>query len=204
MSPPIGPGTRLLVASHNAGKVREIADLLKPYRLEVVSAGELGLPEPEETGSTFKENALIKALACSRASCMLALADDSGLAVEALDGEPGIFSARWAGPEKDFYVAMKKVEQALGAQGATKPKDRRASFICALSLVWPDGHEETFEGKVSGTLIWPPRGSRGFGYDPMFQPDGYDVTFAEMDPAEKHNISHRADAFNKMLSLFKD
>lgn len=204
MSLDIRPGSKLVVASHNAGKVREFGDLLRPFQLDVVSAGDLELPEPEETGSTFVENSLLKSTACARASGLLSLADDSGLAVEALGGEPGIYSARWAGESKDFNVAMEKVEEALQARGATKAKDRRAAFICVLSLVWPDGREEIFEGKVEGTLVWPPRGSNGFGYDPIFQADGYDITFGEMDPENKHAISHRADAFNKMLKHFKD
>jgi len=198
----IAPGSKLVVASHNAGKVREFADLLRPFELDVVSAVELGLPEPDETGATFVENSLIKSRSNAKASGLLALADDSGLAVEALGGEPGIYSARWAGPDKDFNVAMEKVEAALQTRGATQDKDRRAAFICVLSLAWPDGQSCVFEGKVGGTLVWPPRGTHGFGYDPVFQADGYDITFGEMDPHEKHAISHRADAFNKMLKHF--
>ncbi len=199
MSPSIEPGSKLVVASHNAGKVREFGDLLRPFKLDVVSAAGLGLPEPEETGSTFVENSLLKSRSCAQASGLLALADDSGLAVEALAGEPGIYSARWAGPGKDFNIAMEKVEAALQARGATAAKDRRAAFICVLSLAWPNGEQQVFEGKVEGTLVWPPRGSQGFGYDPVFQADGYDITFGEMNPPDKHAISHRADAFNKML-----
>lgn len=199
MSVSIPPGTKLVVASHNAGKVREIGDLLRPFELDVVSAGDLGLPEPEETGATFIENSLLKSKACASASGLLSLADDSGLAVEALGGEPGIYSARWAGPTKDFALAMEKVEEALQAKGAVDAKARRAAFICVLSLVWPDGRQEVFEGKVEGTLVWPPRGTHGFGYDPVFQPEGYDITFGEMHPDKKHGISHRAYAFNKML-----
>jgi len=198
----IQPGNKLVVASHNAGKVREFADLLRPFRLDVVSASELELPEPEETGLTFAENSLLKARSSAQASGLLALADDSGLAVEALGGEPGIYSARWAGPDKDFNVAMKKVEDALQARGASAAKDRRAAFICVLSLVWPDGTSRAFEGKVEGTLVWPPRGLNGFGYDPVFQADGHNITFGEMEPHKKHAISHRADAFNKMLKHF--
>ncbi len=198
----IEPGSKLVVASHNAGKVREFGDLLRPFQLDVISAAELELREPEETGSTFVENSLIKSNSCARASGLLSLADDSGLAVEALGGDPGIYSARWAGPDKDFNVAMKKVEEALQAQGATTAQKRRAAFICVLSLVWPDGSHEVFEGKVEGTLVWPPRGTQGFGYDPIFQPDGYDITFGEMEPDAKHAISHRADAFNQMLKHF--
>ncbi len=196
------PGSKLVVASHNAGKVREFADLLRPFGLDVVSAAELGLPEPDETGTTFVENSLIKSRSSAQASGLVALADDSGLAVEALDGEPGIFSARWAGRDKDFNLAMEKVEAALQAHGATEAKDRRAAFICVLSLAWPDGQTQVFEGKVEGTLVWPPRGAHGFGYDPVFQADGHNITFGEMDPQEKHAISHRADAFNKMLKHF--
>lgn len=192
---------RLVVASHNPGKVREIRELLAGHAVEVVSAGELGLPEPEETGSSFAENAAIKAHAAAQAAGLPALADDSGYAVAALDGAPGIYSARWAGPEKDFALAMGKVEEALLARGATTPQERRAAFVCALTLAWPDGHAETFEGVVEGLSVWPPRGDRGFGYDPIFQPDGHTRTFGEMSPEEKHGItdgkglSHRARAF---------
>jgi XTP/dITP diphosphohydrolase len=160
----------------------------------VVSAADLGLPEPEETGSTFAANAEIKARAAADGSGLPALADDSGLAVAALDGDPGIFSARWAGPGKDFAVAMRRVEDALAGN-----PDRRAHFVCALALCWPDGHCEIFEGTVHGTLVWPARGSRGFGYDPMFVPEGHDMTFGEMDPDHKHRISHRAEAFRKLV-----
>lgn len=188
-------GGRLVVASHNPGKVREITELLEPFQAEVISAGELNLPEPEETGSTFIANAELKALASAQGANAVALADDSGLAVTALDGAPGIYSARWAGPDKDFALAMEKIESEMG--DAT---DRRAKFVCALTLAWPDGHCETFEGRVSGTLTFPPRGDLGFGYDPIFVPDGYDITFAEMDPAKKHSMSHRADAFTKLVA----
>jgi XTP/dITP diphosphohydrolase len=193
-------GDRLVVASHNPGKVREIAELLRPFRVEPVSAASLSLPEPDETETSFRGNAELKARAAARGSNLPALADDSGLAVDALDGAPGIYSARWAGETRDFGVAMKKVEQELSARGATAPKDRRARFVCALSLCWPDGHCETFEGKVEGTLAFPPRGLRGFGYDPIFIADGRTITFAEMDPAEKHAISHRADAFRQLVA----
>lgn len=188
-------GGKLVIASHNAGKLREIADLLAPYRVEVIGAGALGLPEPEEDGDSFIANARIKALASARAAHLPALADDSGLAVAALGGKPGIHSARWAGPGKDFTLAMGKVDEALKGQA-----DRRAHFVCALVLAWPDGHCEDFEGFVHGQLIWPPRGARGFGYDPMFVPEGDARTFAEMDPAEKHAISHRAEAFRKLVA----
>ena len=188
-------GGKLVIASHNPGKVGEIADLLAPFGAEVISAGDLGLPEPVEDGLTFIANAEIKARAAAEASGLPALADDSGLAVHALDGAPGIYSARWAGPGKDFLAAMKKVEQRLENES-----DRSAHFACALSLCWPDGHLETFEGQVHGSLVWPPRGDRGFGYDPAFVADGLDLTFAEMDPEAKHAISHRAVAFKKLVA----
>lgn len=191
-------GDRLLVASHNAGKVREIGDLLRPLGVAAVSAAELGLPEPEETGLTFAANAELKALAAARAANLPALSDDSGLTVTALDGAPGIYSARWAETDdgRDFNRAMERVEQALAEVGAT---DRSAAFVCALTLAWPDGHTETFVGRVEGQLVWPPRGLHGFGYDPMFVPDGYTKTFGEMMPDDKHRISHRADAFRQLL-----
>lgn len=185
---------RLVIASHNPGKLREIADLLEPFGLSVVSAGDLGLPEPEETGQTFAANAELKAKAAALGSGLPALSDDSGLAVSALGGEPGIYSARWAGPEKDFRAAMERVERELGDS-----TDRSAAFICALCLCWPDGHCETFEGRVEGQLVWPPRGERGFGYDPIFQAEGQDITFGEMDPEKKHGMSHRARAFAEMV-----
>ena len=188
-------GGKLVVASHNAGKVREIRDLLAPFNAEVVSAGDLGLPEPEETGLTFIANAELKALSASLGANVIALADDSGLAVDGLNGAPGIYSARWAGPTKDFDLAMKKIENALGQN-----PDRNAQFICALSLAWPDGHCDTFEGKVAGKLTFPPRGSEGFGYDPIFIPEGFDITFGEMDPGKKHEMSHRADAFRQLVA----
>lgn len=189
-------GGRLVVASHNAGKVREIRDLLAPFGAEVISAGDLGLPEPEETGTTFAANAELKALAAAKAANLPALSDDSGLAVEALGGAPGIYSARWAGPSKDFVAAMERINAELAGQD-----DRRAHFVCALTLAWPDGHFETFEGRVDGTLVWPPRGAQGFGYDPMFQPtDGNGLTFGEMEPAAKHAMSHRARAFALLVA----
>ena len=188
-------GGRLIVASHNPGKVREINELLAPFQADVISAGDLDLPEPEETGLTFAANAELKALAAATAANAVALADDSGLAVTALDGAPGIYSARWAGPDKDFGLAMGKIESELGDN-----PDRSAKFVCALTLAWPDGHCETFEGTVSGVLTFPPRGDKGFGYDPIFIPDGYDITFAEMDPDKKHGMSHRADAFVKLVA----
>jgi XTP/dITP diphosphohydrolase len=195
----LGPGTKLVLASHNPGKLREISELLAPYRVEVVSAGALGLPEPEETEPTFADNARLKALAAALGSGLPALADDSGLEVEALGGAPGITSARWAGPSKDFAMAMQKVEGALVSAGAENPDQRRANFTCVLSLAFPDGTSREFEGKVFGALVWPPRGARGFGYDPMFQPDGHVATFGEMEPAAKHAMSHRAIAFAKFV-----
>jgi len=193
-------GTELVVASHNPGKLREIADLVEPYGLEVVSAAELALPEPEETETTFAGNARLKAVTAAKAAGLPALSDDSGLEVEALGGQPGVYSARWAGPEKDFNLAMKRVADELSAAGAWKEPGPRANFTCALCLAWPDGEAHIFEGKVFGRLVWPPRGDRGFGYDPMFLPDGETLTFGEMDPADKHAISHRARAF----ALFVD
>jgi XTP/dITP diphosphohydrolase len=190
------PG-KLVIASHNPGKVREIAALLEGRGLDVVSAKELDLPEPEETGTTFVMNAELKARAAADLSGLPALADDSGLCVEALGGEPGIFSARWAGEAKDFGEAMRRVEARL-AEVENAPRD--AHFVCALALAWPDGHVEWFEGRVDGCLVSPPRGDKGFGYDPMFVPDGRAETFGEMDQDEKHRISHRADAFRQLVT----
>jgi len=190
----LGPG-RLIIASHNDGKVREINALVEPFLIEAVSAKKLGLIDPEETGLTFAENAILKAEAAATASNLPALADDSGLAVTALSGAPGIYSARWAGEPRDFTFAMEKVEKALKESGT---EDYSARFICALCLAWPDGHKQVFEGEVCGRLVFPPRGNNGFGYDPIFMADGYDITFGEMDPDEKHSISHRADAFRKL------
>lgn len=187
---------RLVVASHNQGKVREIADLIAPFAIEAVPASALALAEPEETEPTFIGNALIKAHAAASASGMAALSDDSGLCVDALDGEPGVLSARWAGPRKDFRDAMQKVHERLRDCGA---RDRTAHFVCALAIAWPDGHAETFEGRVTGQLVWPPRGTLGFGYDPMFVPEGHGITFGEMRPAQKHGMSHRARAFAKFV-----
>jgi XTP/dITP diphosphohydrolase len=192
-------GSRIVIASHNPGKVREIGELLQPLGFSVVSAGELGLPEPEETGTTFAENALIKARAAAAASGLPALADDSGLCVDALDGAPGIHSARWGGPEKDFAMAMRLIEEKLQAAGATTPDRRRAHFVCALALAWPDGEARVFEGEVHGRLVWPPRGEKGFGYDPVFVPEGHELTFAEMEPEKKHAMSHRARAFERLI-----
>jgi XTP/dITP diphosphohydrolase len=189
-------GTRLVVASHNPGKLREIAELVAPHGLDVVSAAEFGLPEPEETGATFAENARLKAVAAAQGSGLPALADDSGLEVEALGGAPGIHSARWAGPARDFAVAMRRVADELEARGAwNMAPGPRANFTAVLCLAWPDGKTEAFEGKVHGHLVWPPRGTKGFGYDPMFVADGESLTFGEMEPDAKHRISHRARAF---------
>ncbi len=188
---------KLVIASHNPGKVREIDDLLRPFGIETVGAAALGLAEPVETGTTFAANAELKARAAARAAKFPALADDSGLAVAALGGDPGIYSARWAGPNKDFSLAMKKVEDALKGKS-----DRRAAFVAALALAWPDGACDVFEGKVEGTLVWPPRGEKGFGYDPVFVADGHAITFGEMDPAKKHTMSHRARAFAKLIEAW--
>jgi XTP/dITP diphosphohydrolase len=188
-------GGPLIVASHNQGKVREIRELLAPFAVEVLSAADLGLPEPDETGDTFIANAELKARAAATVAGHPALADDSGLAVAALNGQPGIYSARWAGPGKDFALAMRRIEREL--EGLA---DRRAKFVCALSLAWPDGHCDSFAGEVHGVLTFPPQGAKGFGYDPIFIADGHDVTFAEMEPAAKHAISHRARAFQKLVA----
>jgi XTP/dITP diphosphohydrolase len=187
---------KLVIATHNKGKLVEIAELLKPYNVECISAGDLNLPEPEETGDTFVANATLKAHAASRASGLVALADDSGLEVDALDGAPGVYSARWAGESKDFSIAMQRVQDEL-----RNSKNRKARFICALALCWPDSDCEVVEGKVEGKITWPPKGDKGFGYDPIFMPDGSLKTFAEMDPAAKHKISHRARAFNQLIKL---
>ena len=187
---------KLIIASHNQGKVTEIADLLAPFGLDVISAGALNLPEPEETGATYIANAELKALAASKAANLPALADDSGLSVTALGGAPGIYSARWAGESKDFDHAMKRVADALLLSGTT---DRTAEFVCALSLAWPDGHIVSFEGRVGGSIIWPARGDNGFGYDPIFMPTGHNITFGEMEPAKKHAMSHRAVAFSQLV-----
>jgi XTP/dITP diphosphohydrolase len=200
-SPPQGArclqkGQRLVAATHNAGKVRELGDLLAPCGLIVVSAAALGLPEPEETGDTFRANAELKALAAAKASGLPALADDSGLEVHILDGAPGVYAARWAGPGRDFGLAMQKVADEVRARGGwAQEPGPRANFTAVLSLAWPDGHVDAFEGRVYGHLVWPPRGSRGFGYDPMFVADGETLTFGEMEPSRKHAISHRARAF---------
>jgi XTP/dITP diphosphohydrolase len=196
---------RVVIATHNAGKLREMRELLAPYGVEAVSAGELGLPEPEETGTTFRDNAAIKAVAAATAAKLPAFSDDSGLVVDALDGAPGIHSARWAGPDKDFAGAMKEIEELLRGRGATAPAQRRCHFVSALCVAWPDGHREEFEGRVDGSFVWPPRGDKGFGYDPCFLPDGFVLTFGEMTSEEKHGLpphglglSHRARAFLKL------
>ena len=181
-------GTELVVATHNPGKLAELRDLLAPFGIAAVSAGELGLPEPAETGTSFRDNARIKAQAAAMAARRVAFADDSGLAVDALDGAPGIHSARWAGPSKDFAAAMARIERELAARGCGEPLQRQARFVCALCLAWPDRHLEEFEGRVEGTLVWPPRGDAGFGYDPMFLPEGHARTFGEMTSAEKHGL----------------
>jgi XTP/dITP diphosphohydrolase len=205
------PKNKLVIATHNKGKLKEIAGLLVPYAWGVTSAGELGLAEPEETGLTFAANAILKAEAAMQASGLAALADDSGLAVEALGGAPGIYSARWAGGTKDFALAMKRVEDELQAKGAINPAQRRAAFICVLALSRPNKPTLTFEGRVEGVLVWPPRGDAGFGYDAMFVRDGDTRTFAEMTPEEKHGygesieqvgLSHRAKAFQAFARGF--
>jgi len=204
MSRRLGSG-KLVIATHNAGKLKEIGALLAPYGLECISAGALGLPEPAETGTTFVANALIKAHAAAKASGLPALADDSGLSVAALNGRPGVYTADWAerqwfegAPGRDWFMAMGKVEGMLQALGPDTPRD--CWFSCVLALAWPDGEQAVYEGRADGTLAWPPRGSVGFGYDPVFVPVGQTQTFAEIDPAEKHAISHRADAFAKLVA----
>jgi non-canonical purine NTP pyrophosphatase (RdgB/HAM1 family) len=193
------PDRKLVLASHNKGKLREIEALVRPLGIEVVSAGDLGLPEPEEDAPDFAGNARIKALAAAVATGLPALSDDSGFCVAALDGAPGVYSARWAGAAKDFGQAMALVRERIGDN-----PDRRAWFIAALCLAWPDGHTETFVGRVDGGVVWPPRGDKGFGYDPMFVPAGSRQTFGEIDPEKKHAVSHRARAFAQLLaSCFK-
>lgn len=188
-----------MVASHNPGKVREIKALLDEFGVSPISAADMGLPEPIEDGDTFIANAEIKALAAARATNIISLSDDSGFSVGILDGNPGIYSARWAGPEKDFSLAMQTVENKMAEKKAVDPEQRSASFICALTLAWPDGHTESFEGHIEGTAVWPPRGNNGFGYDPVFVPKGYDQTFGEMDPSAKHAMSHRSLAFKQLI-----
>jgi XTP/dITP diphosphohydrolase len=195
MSRKLARGQRLVLASHNKGKLREIEDLLRPHGVEVVSAGAMGLPEPEEDAPDFAGNARIKAVAAATATGLPALSDDSGFCVAALNGAPGVHSARWAGPSKDFARAMATVHERIGDN-----PDRRAWFIAALCLAWPDGHTETFLGRIDGDVVWPPRGAKGFGYDPMFVPTGETLTFGEMEPDEKHRVSHRARAFAQVLA----
>jgi XTP/dITP diphosphohydrolase len=190
----LGKG-RLVLASHNEGKLREIAALMQPHGIETLSAAALGLAEPEETGATFQANATLKARAATTASGLPSLADDSGLVVPALGGAPGIYSARWAGAGKDFRIAMEKVQARLLGKA-----DRRAFVVAVLALAWPDGHVETFRGEVHGSLVWPPRGEKGFGYDPMFLAEGERETFGEMEPTKKHGMSHRAVAFAKLVT----
>jgi XTP/dITP diphosphohydrolase len=203
--------SKLVIATHNPGKLAEMRELLAPHGVEAVSAGELGLGEPEETGDSFVANARIKAVAASRAARLPAFADDSGLAVDALEGAPGIYSARWARPTKDFGVAMSRIERLLQERGAKEPAKRRAHFVSALCVAWPDDHLEEVEARADGTLVWPPRGTAGFGYDPMFMPDGFTRTFGEMTAIEKHGLpplglglSHRARAFVKLAEICLD
>ena len=202
---------KLVIATHNPGKLAEMRELLAPYGVKAVSAGELGLPEPEETGDTFHANARLKAVAAAKAAQLPAFADDSGIVVDALDGAPGIYSARWAGPNKDFNAAMAQIERLLRERGANTPDRRGAHFVSALCVAWPDDHREEVEARVDGTLVWPPRGSAGFGYDPMFKPNGFDRTFGEMTSVEKHGLpplglglSHRARAFVKLAEICLD
>lgn len=192
-------GQKIVIATHNKGKLAEFAELLEPHGVSAVSAGELGLAEPEETETTFAGNARIKAVAAMKASGLIALSDDSGLCVEALAGEPGVYTADWAGPDRDWTRAMRLVEEKLQAKGAVTPEQRKAYFACTLCVVWPDAQERIFEGRAHGTLTWPPRGQLGHGYDPMFVADGQSLTFAELDPAEKNRISHRAKALEKLV-----
>ena len=199
---------KLVIATHNPGKLAEMRELLQPYAVEPTSAAELGLPVPEEIGSSFRENARIKAEAAAKAADLPAFADDSGLVVDALDGAPGIYSARWAGEGKDFMAAMSRIERLLQERGATTPDKRKAHFVSALCVAWPDGHLEEVEARADGTLVWPPRGTAGFGYDPAFQPDGHTRTFGEMTSIEKHGLppiglglSHRARAFVKLAEI---
>jgi XTP/dITP diphosphohydrolase len=200
-----------VIATHNPGKLAEMRELLAPYGIDAISAGDMGLHEPEETGTTFRANARIKAEAAAKASGLPAFADDSGLAVDALDGAPGILSARWAGADKNFHRAMETIEEKLRERGAKTPDRRKAHFVSALCVAWPDGHLEEFEGRIDGTLVWPPRGDKGFGYDPMFLPDGFVHTFGEMPSEEKHGLpprgkglSHRARAFLKLAEACLD
>jgi XTP/dITP diphosphohydrolase len=202
---------KLVIATHNPGKLAEMRELLAPHGVEVISSGELGLAEPEETGETFEANARLKAIAAANTAQLPAFADDSGIVVDALGGAPGIFSARWAGPAKDFSAAMAQIERLLQERGATTADQRKAHFVSALCVAWPDGHLEEVEARSDGTLVWPPRGTAGFGYDPMFVPDGFDRTFGEMTSVEKHGLpplglglSHRARAFVLLAEICLD
>lgn len=195
----VAAGEKIIIASHNQGKIREIRELLAPFGVQVTSGADFGFEEPEETAQTFIGNALIKSQYFAEKTKHISLSDDSGLVVPALGGAPGIYSARWAGPEKNFVMAMEKVREELVTQTGTD-KDHDAHFVCALSLYWPDGEHVEVEGKVYGTLIFPPKGKKGFGYDAIFKPNRYPVTFGEMEPDEKHAISHRADAFNQLIA----
>jgi XTP/dITP diphosphohydrolase len=204
--PRLRRGDRLVLATHNAGKLREFRELFAPFGLELISAGELGLPEPEETGTTFAENARTKAHASAKGANMLALSDDSGISVDALDGQPGVYTADWAGVPRDFNVAMQRVEDELQAKGAVTPEQRRAAFNATLCLAHPDGRDVLYVGRCEGTLVWPPRGTIGHGYDPMFMPDGHTQTFGEMTPEMKHSwapglpgLSHRARSFAQFV-----
>ncbi len=190
-------GNEIVLATHNQGKIKEFSMMMEPYNIKVLSGLELGLPEPEETGKTFEENAILKARAGAKSTGKIVLADDSGLIVKALGDAPGIYSARWAGPEKDFIKAMNRINEELGCNA-----DRRAAFICVLAMVWPDGHIVSVEGRVEGEIIWPPRGEKGFGYDPIFQPNGKNKTFAEMNADEKKTMSHRGQAFEKLIENY--
>ena len=200
------PGTRFVLASHNKGKLKEFEELFDSFDFEIISAADLDLPEPDETGTTFAENARIKAHAAASASGLLALSDDSGLCVDALNGDPGVYTAKWAGPGRDFSVGMRRVEDALQAAGASTPAQRRGSFNATLCLAHPDGRDALFAGSVTGTLVWPPRGDIGFGFDPVFMPDGFDITFGQMPSDVKHSwspghvgLSHRAKAFARLV-----
>jgi XTP/dITP diphosphohydrolase len=202
---------QLVIATHNPGKLTEMRELLSPHGVTAISAADLGLAEPEETGNSFAANAKLKAVAAATATKLPAFADDSGLAVDALDGAPGIYSARWASPNKDFNAAMSRIERLLEERGATEPAERKAHFVSALCVAWPDGHVEEVEARVDGILVWPPRGAAGFGYDPMFLPDGHERTFGEMTGIEKHGLpplgkglSHRARAFVKLAERCLD
>ena len=192
-------GERIVVATHNKGKLEEFAELLKPYGVDAVSAGALGLAGPEETENSFQGNARIKAVSASKGSGLIVIADDSGLCVEALNGDPGVYTADWAGPNRDFSLAMRLVEEKLKVAGAVTPEQRRAAFVCIICVMWPDGEERLYEGRAAGHLVWPPRGKLGHGYDPVFVPDGESLTFAEMENAGKNLISHRGRALEKLV-----